>query len=276
MAIEVWRENVLPLLVRDLAGNNNVMRVYFTLYHEATLVNLLEVLMYHNHVVGALGETAVDLVDYVARRMQSLAVPVQYNEMVAYAKKTHTAAETADHITNRDKQQEIKDHINDIGFKVGVASVSIARYLCEHIGSLSLSAQQRILDTHDFLVMITPLVEEPPWTRRTADGAWEKLGDNNAWTKVEKGDLLKITKCEAQVWLLIYHLTCDGECRKAYGLNAFRKEQLLRLRKYLNDVVLDQVPVLADVMRYMDELQLMSVPENSTGQGGQGLMMQVK
>jgi len=34
--------------------------------------------------------------------------------------------------------------------------------------------------------------------------------------------------------------------------------------------------VLADVMRYMDELQLMSVPENSTGQGGQGLMMQVK
>jgi hypothetical protein len=75
------------------------------------------------------------------------------------------------------------------------------------------------------------------------------------------------------VWLLVYHLTCDSECRKSYGLNAFRKEQLLRLRKYLNDVVLDQVPVLADVMRYMDELALMAVPENSTTNNS-GLMMQ--
>ena len=93
--------------------------------------------------------------------------------------------------------------------------------------------------------------------------------------QVPKADLLKVTKCEAQVWLLVYHLTCDEECRKNYGLNVFRKEQLLRLRKYLNDVVLDQLPVLADVMRYMDELALMSVPENSTGQGGALMMQQV-
>ena len=54
-------------------------------------------------------------------------------------------------------------------------------------------------------------------------------------------DLLKLTKLEAQCWIALYHLTCNKLCREKYGLNAFRKEQLLRLRKFLNDVVLDQV-----------------------------------
>ena len=51
LAIEAWRSEVLPKLIKDVANNNNVMRVYFTLYHEATLVNLLEVMLFHKHVL---------------------------------------------------------------------------------------------------------------------------------------------------------------------------------------------------------------------------------
>ena len=36
-----------------------------------------------------------------------------------------------------------------------------------------------------------------------------------------------------------------------------------------------QLPVLADVMRYMDELAIMTVPENSSGHGSALLMQQV-
>jgi len=119
------------------------------------------------------------------------------------------------------------------------------------------------------------LVDEPPWTRRTEEGKWEKLSDDYKWDEVEPSELLKLTKLEAQCWLALYHLTCNKLCREKYGLNAFRKEQLLRLRKFLNDVVLDQLPVLADVMRYMDELAIMSVPEVSSGHGSALLMQQV-
>ena len=201
LAIEAWRESVLPKLISDVAANNNVMRVYFTLYHEATLVNILEVFLFHKHVLESLGELSVELVDYCARRMAVLAVPLSHNEVVSKAKATKTAAEISEHIDKRTGVQEIADHRNDIEFKIGVAATTMARYLCEHFEALPLSAQTRILDTHDFIVMMVPLVEEPPWTRRNGKGEWEKLGEGARWNKVERADLLKLTKCEAQIWL---------------------------------------------------------------------------
>eukprot|EP00639_Heterosigma_akashiwo_P001681 CAMPEP_0194573106 /NCGR_PEP_ID=MMETSP0292-20121207/9436_1 /TAXON_ID=39354 /ORGANISM="Heterosigma akashiwo, Strain CCMP2393" /LENGTH=224 /DNA_ID=CAMNT_0039424253 /DNA_START=33 /DNA_END=708 /DNA_ORIENTATION=+ len=118
----------------------------------------------------------------------------------------------------------------------------------------------RILDTHDILLSLIPLIENPPWTRRLDSGKWEKFVELK-WRTVEPVDLLTLTKTEAQVWLAVYHLMCNGDCRRRYAFNGFRKDQILRVRKYLNDFMLDQLPVLADVQRYMDELALMEVPE---------------
>jgi len=53
---------------------------------------------------------------------------------------------------------------------------------------------------------------------------------------------------------------CDAECRKKYHFNSHRKSTVLRVRKYLNDLLLDQLPVLTDVQRYMDELTVMEAP----------------
>lgn len=64
-----------------------------------------------------------------------------------------------------------------------------------------------------------------------------------------------------QVWLTMYNILCDGECRRRYHFNQFRKGQVLRVRRFLNDVLLDQLPVLSEVQRYMDELAIMNAPE---------------
>lgn len=50
-----------------------------------------------------------------------------------------------------------------------------------------------------------------------------------------------------QVWLAVFYLMCDPVCRGRYHFNTFRKGQVLRVRKYLNELLLDQLPVLADV-----------------------------
>ena len=55
ITLEAWKENVYPLLLDDIAGKNT-MRCYFILYHEATLVNFFEILLYHKHVCESLGE----------------------------------------------------------------------------------------------------------------------------------------------------------------------------------------------------------------------------
>ena len=73
--------------------------------------------------------------------------------------------------------------------------------------------------------------------------------------------LLDVTKLEAQAWFALYWLSMHQEIRKRYGFDAYRKQTLLRARRFVNDVLLDQIPVLADLQRFMDELAIVSAPE---------------
>jgi hypothetical protein len=178
--------------------------------------------------------------------------------------------EYANALSSRTPLEELKQHYLEIELRVCVSSVSLARFLCEHGAALSLSVQSRITDTHDYLLLIIPLIENPPWTRRLPTGKWQKLIDLK-WSLVQPIDLLKITKLEGQPWLTIYHLIAKPEFRERYHLNTFRKGQLLRIRKFINDLILDQLPFLADIQRYMDELTVLNVPEpNSLSGGGTG------
>ena len=149
----------------------------------------------------------------------------------------------------------------------------MGRMLCEHADALPLSAISRITDTHDLLVLFIPLIENPPWTRRMPDtGKWQKLVEQK-WTDVAPIDLLKVTKLEGQPWIALYQLLAKEVFRERYHLNSFRKGQVLRARKFINDVLLDQLPFLADVQRYMDELTIMEVPESSGAAGGGSVFM---
>lgn len=190
---------------------------------------------------------------------------------------------------------DIRYNLLQTEFQTAVKGTSLARYLCEHFDSLSISIQSRILNTHDFLMLFIPLIDEPPWTRRrsktryvpsttTGTGAsdrtneilvWEKYIDQE-WKEIHPGDLLNITQCEAQCWIAIFHLTCsNADCREQYALNSYRKEQILRLRKFLNEYMMDQLPILVDVTRYMDQLSLMNVPESTNSVGMTVLMEQI-
>ncbi len=188
-------------------------------------------------------------------------------------------------------------------YKTAIMATSLARHLCEHIDYLSLGVQARILDTHDYLILFVPLVEEPPWTRRrkitvpskskdkgtsaststSTEWIWEKLNQNREWTHISPSNLLHLTQCEAQCWLAIFYLTCSKACREnrgtyhGYSWNTHRKHTLLKLRKYLgngngggsgNDMLTDQLPILKDVMMFMDQLAIMNVPECGTGSDG--------
>ena len=67
LVAEAWRERVLPRVRQTVAGDGRGMRAYFVLYHEAIVMNLLEVLCFHAHVCEALGDALVDLVRSRAR-----------------------------------------------------------------------------------------------------------------------------------------------------------------------------------------------------------------
>lgn len=262
--IEAWKESVYPLLVDDLAGRNN-MRLYFILYHEATLVNLFEVFFYYKHVIEAAGEKMLDMVDYISRKLTRLNSAnerfrqVELNKEMS-AHDPDAAKEFAANLEKRTPKEELDQHWLEIEYRICVTSVSLARFVCEQAEVLPLGVVSRISDTHDFLLLIIPLIENPPWTRRLGSGKWQKLIDLK-WSVVKPIDLLKVTKLEGQPWIALYHLLAKEVFRERYALNSFRKGQLLRIRKYLNEIMLDQLPFLADVQRYMDELAVTNVPE---------------
>jgi zinc finger MYND domain-containing protein 10 len=274
LIIEAWKENVYPELLDRVAGRNT-MRIYFILYHEATLINLMEVLFYHKHVCSQCGEKFIELVDYCARKLTRLQSGYDFRSrapntssssssgLSADKAASERAKEIAADLESRTPKQDLTEYLTDIEFKVCISTVTIARFVCEHADALPLSVVSRITDIHDYLILVIPLIENPPWTRRNAEnGSWEKLIDYK-WSKIEPIDLLKVTKLEGQPWLSLYHLIAKDIFRERYHLNSFRKTQLLRVRKYLNDVLLDQLPFLADIMRYMDELQLSEVGQDN-------------
>jgi hypothetical protein len=79
-----------------------------------------------------------------------------------------------------------------------------------------MSAMSRVLDTHDLLCSLVPVLENPPWTRRLPlSNQWQKRdGDGQKWNDVANADLLtKMTKIEGQVWIALFSLVCNAEVR---------------------------------------------------------------
>ena len=56
---------------------------------------------------------------------------------------------------------------------------------------------------------------------------------------IQAHDRGKLTKIEAQVWLTIYNMFMTNASSRKYEMTNFRKQNLLRLRKYLNETLLD-------------------------------------
>ena len=64
---EVWKQNVLPLIKNDVAAISTI-KSYMCVYHEASICNLLEVMLYHKTACEASEDSLVELVDYCYRK----------------------------------------------------------------------------------------------------------------------------------------------------------------------------------------------------------------
>ncbi len=67
---------------------------------------------------------------------------------------------------NCNPADDMRDRAETLNFRVCVTAVTIIRYLCEHMNVLPSNFHMRMLDVHDILMGIIPLLENPPWTKR--------------------------------------------------------------------------------------------------------------
>jgi hypothetical protein len=247
MVIEVWKERVWPLLKAKVAKFSS-LRSYIPVYHEASVANLLEICLFHRTSCEEAGDALVDLVDYCVRKLRYL-LSVPNSELVRQVT-------SAKECTEWDDVRVLDEQFYECEFQVCMCVISIIRFLTDHRVAMPLAVTTRLLETHDVLMLLVPLMEKAPWVRKNkVNGRIEKFEDHE-WQRVEGDDEGRLPKLHTQVWLAIYNLVMDHECRCRYELTAHRRENLLRLRRYINEVVVDQLPPLTNLHRTLEELSI--------------------
>ncbi|KAL4477618.1 hypothetical protein ABPG74_002768 [Tetrahymena malaccensis] len=227
---EIWKQKVLPLLKNHML-KINTYRSYIAVYHQAVVCNLLEVIMFHRTAVDSADEFLKELIDCCYRKLVHL---IKFPHTKKVPKKT------VEDVLKKTRIEEYQEQIDDIKFKICMMCIYIIRFISDHVKHLPVSVVHHLLEINDILC------------------EREKY-ENSKWQIVEKSEYSKIVKLEANVWITIYNLFMNPECRKKYELNEFRKSNLLRLRKYMNEILLDQVPNLFHMLRTLEELSIMNV-----------------
>ena len=259
LVIEVWREKVLPLLRSDCFESSAARtNIYLAIYHEAVLVNILESALFHREACEALGDmAALEMVDYCMRRVAYLngrgaREDAEYKERDLKAMMAMGARE------------ESAERHAEVRFSVAICSLSVLRYLTEYTNEMDLCVLARLLDTHDTIVQLVPLLEDKPWVRRrdssTSGVSAMEVHDRGTWTAMDPSERSRVGSVDAQVWLSLNNLIVDRRARTKYEYDDFRKNTVVRLKRYFNEVLFDQLPVLKDLQRVIDEVILMATP----------------
>lgn len=242
---EVWKHKIFPILcqLQDFKPKNT-FQLYTVIHHEASIINLLETIMYHKDSCDAADDSVLDLVDYCHRKLTLLVskmtregetIPDQNNKMVT---------------PGVSPLEELQNLNSDLEFEISLKALSVLRYITDHTDSISVI--NRMLCTHNIPCVLVQLIDCCPWSRCKA-GEVEKY-INGKWQKIPKEDRLKMTKLDGQVWIALYNLLLNENCQQKYEFNNFNKNQLLKLRGFLTEVLIDQLPNLVHLQRFLAHL----------------------
>jgi hypothetical protein len=259
LVIEAWNEKIFPLLVAKITEESTV-KMYIIMYHEATICNILEVLLYHDNIFesNSTDEIFIELADYCYRKLTRL--------NAGFFKTHHENIDDTKAMLKESSDALLRKQYMDVEFIVSVAAVSIIRYISDHFKLLPGSLIAHMLDGQDIILSIVPLLEEPPWTRQreiTVQGKkhWttQKFFDNK-WHDVEPHNRLQLTRTEGQIWLALYNLMLDERCRRRYEYNTHRKNIIIRTARFFTEVLFDQLPLLNELRRHVENLRVVNPP----------------
>lgn len=252
LATEVWKEKIFTELLEMKFEPKTTFPLYMVFYHEATLVNLFETTLFYPEMCESADDSLLDLVDYCYRKLVDLVNRHENKEdFMQYFKENPSEGNS-----NMEDLQRQSKHLE---FEMAVKTISILRYITDNLEGLCLSVQSRLLNTHDLPVLLVQLVENPPWTSRSK-GKVFKYFDCKWHEMKSREDEFKLTKPEGQVWIALFHLLMNHGCQQKYSLNSYRKNTILKLRSYLTEVLVDQMPILLELQRYLEYLAHMEPP----------------
>jgi len=136
---------------------------------------------------------------------------------------------SAQEVISQTRAEEFADQCSDIEFKIQMMCLSIVRFVSDYIAFLPIGVLNHLVCECDILCVLAPLIELKPWLR-TGRADRREVYEGQKWTIVEPGEYARLPRLEAQVWITIYNLFMNPQCRGKYELSDFRKSNLLRVR----------------------------------------------
>ncbi|XP_051841822.1 zinc finger MYND domain-containing protein 10 [Antechinus flavipes] len=243
ISVEMWKQKVFPVLCKlEDFKPHNTFPIYMVIHHEASIINLLETVFFHKEVCDSAEDYILDLVDYCHRKLILL---VAQNNSIGYQVSSEGDFELS-------PLQELQKQAQTMEFEISLKALSVLRYITDNVESLSLSTITRMLSTHNLPCVLVELLENSPWYHQE-EGQLKRF-EGGRWQIVTARDFQKLTKVDGQVWIALYNLLLSPECQSKYNLNGFNKNQLLKLRALLSDVLLDQIPNLVELQRFLSHL----------------------
>jgi predicted Zn-ribbon and HTH transcriptional regulator len=238
-----FKMHIYPLLRDQICGKFS-MKTYIAMYHEAIIVNILENFFFHLTACQAADEYIVDILEYAYNKLTRLVnrKPLEVNK----------------DITKISPEEDMDKKIDEIDHTISLACISILRYITDHITHLGFPVINHIQNVKDIPMLLVAIMECKPWLRKNDVEVYE----NNRWVKNTLG--AKLPKLEGQVWITLFNLFMNQDNTKKYEITEFRRSNILRLRRYMNDQVFDQIPPLQQFYRSLEELSLMNVSSTLT------------
>jgi predicted Zn-ribbon and HTH transcriptional regulator len=239
-------------------------KVYILLYHEAVIINLLENFFFHVTACLELEDYIIDIIEYCYNKISR----VVNNKDKRYFNNIGPQININDiKNDNQSSVEEMEIKNEEIEFYISMACISIMRYITDHLLQLPFPVRNHVMNVKDVPLLLVAVMETKPWVKEINSTQKDKEKDiyifeNNHWVKHGNNNT-KLPKLEAQVWISIFNLFMNSDNNKKYEITEFRKNNLLRIRKYMNESLYDQIPPLQQLFRALEEMSLMQY--NSTG-----------
>lgn len=251
----VWRTKVLTKMALAECDVKSTFILYSILYHEGAAISLLEILLYHENGCQALGDSAIDLIDYCAQAI------VQLIGLTHHLKHEHDNIDPKK-LRLESAGDELERQKRDLLYKIGLRCLTIVSFIADKIDTMPISVVRRMVNTHDIPCLMSEVLHCQPWIRN-ANGI-EKFIDDK-WISIDRLDAIQVTKIEAQVWFCLRQLLFNDDAIKFYEWNSFRQREISKCQVFLSANLLDQLPPLADLKHRLCTLSIVDANTNCGG-----------
>ncbi|KAH3764789.1 zinc finger MYND domain protein [Pelomyxa schiedti] len=139
-----------------------------------------------------------------------------------------------------------------------MGSLSILRFLTDNVDSMPLGIMSALLESFDVIQLLVSIIEVKPWLYKNSQGLVYVWNDG-VWG-ANTGSDSSMCKPEAQAWLALYNTLFDPTFRSKYHFTTSKKAAIMRCQRHITEVLIDQIPLLSELRRFLDELALFDPP----------------